>query len=452
MSISIQVALRIVAAAGIGLLVGLEREWAHKQAGVRTFAITALLGTIAWQIAPVLAFLQLGVVVLIILLVNIYAFGKEDRFEITTSLSLAATNLLGMAAGADNFFLAFAGAIAIVALLSWKTELVTLSGKLTEAEIRGTLLLAFISLVVYPLLPAGPVDPWKVLDLRAVWLTVILVSGLRFINYILLRLFGERGVPYSSLLGGLVNSAATSLFLAEEMRADADMEGDAPGNMLLADAAMILRNWILVLLFSLPQGFQASLLTVIILLPMMIIAGGIAALAMWRSQRTRRPAQQQENQPDSKRTLAQETQEAQPGQEDAEKSPEHEQKRKRMLKSPLELSSVFVFGLLFLSLTVISGWARIVFGSIGFLVVVVVGTLASAASSAVLLGQELARGMVSGMPAAIAMFLATTVGLLENVVIFWAAGRKSAPAFRIVLLTLPIILVGGVAVLLLHIF
>ena len=31
----------------VGLLVGLEREWAQKAVGVRTFAIIALLGTLA---------------------------------------------------------------------------------------------------------------------------------------------------------------------------------------------------------------------------------------------------------------------------------------------------------------------------------------------------------------------------------------------------------------------
>jgi uncharacterized membrane protein YhiD involved in acid resistance len=35
-----EVALKIVIAIGIGFLVGLEREWAQKDVGVRTFAVT----------------------------------------------------------------------------------------------------------------------------------------------------------------------------------------------------------------------------------------------------------------------------------------------------------------------------------------------------------------------------------------------------------------------------
>jgi uncharacterized membrane protein (DUF4010 family) len=38
-------------ALGIGLVVGLEREWAHKEVGARTFAITTLLGVLASLLA-----------------------------------------------------------------------------------------------------------------------------------------------------------------------------------------------------------------------------------------------------------------------------------------------------------------------------------------------------------------------------------------------------------------
>ena len=472
MDISVQLALKIAASLAIGLLIGLERQWARKDAGVRTFALVALLGTCAWLIAPALAFAQFGLVVLVILLVNAYAFWESQKLQITTSVALALTNVLGIALGGGNFFLAFAGAVTIVALLSWKTELLTLSGKLTEVEIRGALLLVFISVVVYPLLPSQSVDPWKILNLRSVWLTVILVSWLKFINYILLRQFGERGIRYSSLLGGLVNSAAMALFLGQEVQANAHTEKEAPANMLLAGTAMIFRNWLLVLLFSLPQGLTHSLPTVIVLVPVMLLAGGMAGLALLRTRhdRSRVSSRQSlreatEKQPEREAepvqtqqttsgqqavqeiTPARSEQAAEPVRTKQDHSGQHAQpdqgkQKKQLIKSPLALGSVFGFGLLFLSLTVVSGAARVLFGSLGFLVVVVVGALASAASSAVLVGQELTKGLVGGTPAAIAMFLATVVGLLENVVIFWLVARKPATGTRMILFTLPAIAIG----------
>ena len=104
------------------------------------------------------------------------------------------------------------------------------------------------------------------------------------------------------------------------------------------------------------------------------------------------------------------------------------------------------FGVLFLWLTVLSGVVIRLFGTIGFLVIVVVGALASAASSSVLVGQQLRSGHVAGSPAAMAMFLATLVGLLENIVIFWLVTRIPGTSLRLLLLTAPIVLAGIVAV------
>jgi len=419
MDASLLLAIKVAASACIGLLIGLERQWAHKEAGVRSFAIATLLGTLTWLVAPTLALAQFAVVLLVILLVNVYSLWKEQSLQITTSLALAAANVLGILVGVGNFFLAFTCAIIIAALLTWKTELVTLSSKLTVTEIRAALLLGFIAAVVYPLLPDHAIDPWNVLNPRSVWLTVIIVSGLSFVNYVLLRLFGERGIRYSMVLGGLVNSAAMAVLLAQEIKDDAGAAAEAPTNILLSDLAMILRNWALVVLFAFPQGLQAALPTVLVLVPMIVAAGAMAFFVILRSRKSK--------------------------QEDSQQS-EPQVPQKQLLQSPLELRSVFRFGVLFLTLTVVSGLATRLFGAIGFLVVVVVGALASAAASSVLVGQHLASGHVGSIPAAIAMFLATLVGLLLNVVIFWTVTRKSGLSARLLLFTVPIVLVGVVMV------
>jgi uncharacterized membrane protein (DUF4010 family) len=425
MESSVLLAIKVACSAGIGLLIGLEREWAHKEAGVRSFAIAALLGTLAWLVTPALALAQVAVVLLVILLVNAYALWKEHSLQVTTSLALAATNVLGILVGAGDFFLAFSSAIAIMALLSWKTELLTLSSQLTVAEIRATLLLGFIAAVVYPLLPDRAVDPWGVLNPRSVWLTVIIVSGLSFVNYLLLRRFGARGMRYSMLLGGLVNSAAMALLLGQMVRGDAHTAAEAPADLLLADLAMILRNGALVVLFALPGGLPASLPTVVVLAPMLLAGAALVTVLLLHASKS--------------------------GQE--EPQPEGGQgSQKRLLRSPLELRSVLVFGALFLTLTVVSGLAERLFGAIGFLAVIVIGALASAASSSVLVGQHLSGGHLAGTPAAIAMFLATVVGLLLNVAILWTTTRKASLSTRLVWYTGPMVLAGLVTAALVAVF
>ncbi|HEY6408790.1 MAG TPA: DUF4010 domain-containing protein, partial [Ktedonobacteraceae bacterium] len=313
-------AAKVAASASIGLVIGLEREWAHKEAGVRSFAIAALLGTLAWLVSPVLAYVQLGIVLAIIILVNLYSLQKEQTLEITTSLALAVTNVLGILVGTGSFFIAFTCAIVITALLSWKTELVTFTSKLTVAEIRGTLLMAFLIAVVYPLLPDNYVDPWHIVNPRAIWLTVIIVSALNFVNYVLLRQFGMRAIRYSAFLGGFVSSAATCAVLGEELKASPEFAVVAPAAFLLADIAMLVRNGILVAIFSWAAGSQGSIAVIIVLGPMALVAAIIIAVTYLRSGRKR--------------------------QAPSKSSP---------LTSPLALRSVLIFGLLFFSLTVFSG-------------------------------------------------------------------------------------------------
>ena len=402
---------KITASVCLGMLIGLEREWARKEAGVRSFALVSLLGTLSWLVSPTLAFIQVGIVVVIIIVANAYSLYKDEPLLITTSLALAVTNILGMLVGMEQFFTAFACAIVITALLLWKTELVAFTSKLTVTEIRGTLLMGFITFVVYPLLPPGFIDPWHIVNPRSIWITVIVVSALNFVNYILLRQLGMKGLRYSAILGGLVNSAATAVLLGEELKANPDLAPTAPTDFMLADLAMILRNGALVAIFSWVVGPQTSLAVLLILGPMAVVAGAISLIILLST----KPKTQLPNQ-------------------------------KPALTSPLAIRSVLRFGLLFFSLTIISGLAQRLFGSLGFLVVVVLGALASAASSAVLVGTQVQLHMLAPDAAALAMYFASLVGLVENVVIFYTVTRQPAISLRLALFSLLIALSGGVAI------
>src|SRR5207248_9189804 len=120
------------------------------------------------------------------------------------------------------------------------------------------------------------------------------------------------GVRYSAMLGGLVNSAAVSILLGEQLKADPDAAETLPANLLLADCAMILRNGVLVAMFSWPGEAAASIATLLVLGPMMVTAALLALLSLLRVE--------QKNQPSS---------------------------RPLPLRSPLDLRSVLRFSALF---------------------------------------------------------------------------------------------------------
>ena len=78
MDTSLLLAEKVAASTAIGLLIGLEREWAHKETGVRSFTIATLLGTLAWIVSPALAFVEVSAVLVIIILVNVYSLAQDQ--------------------------------------------------------------------------------------------------------------------------------------------------------------------------------------------------------------------------------------------------------------------------------------------------------------------------------------------------------------------------------------
>jgi uncharacterized membrane protein (DUF4010 family) len=46
-------------------------------------------------------------------------------------------------------------------------------------------LLSILAIVVYPALPKGAIDPYGSVEPRAAWITVILMAGIGFVNYVL---------------------------------------------------------------------------------------------------------------------------------------------------------------------------------------------------------------------------------------------------------------------------
>ena len=74
-----------------------------------------------------------------------------------------------------------AGALAVVVtiILASRTKVHDwINNVLTDEEIRDGLMLLAAALVILPLLPERPVDPWGVVDLRKLWTLAVLVMAI----------------------------------------------------------------------------------------------------------------------------------------------------------------------------------------------------------------------------------------------------------------------------------
>lgn len=145
-----EVATKLALSLAIGLLIGLEREWAQKAAGVRSFAITALLGTLTALASMGLVLVAFVGLCLLILLMNAHFFLKRDSLEITTSVTLLVTLTLGVLIGEGHYFTATSAAILITLLLSFKAGFSAFTGTLQLEEIRAAVLIGLLSFVIYP--------------------------------------------------------------------------------------------------------------------------------------------------------------------------------------------------------------------------------------------------------------------------------------------------------------
>jgi MgtC family/Domain of unknown function (DUF4010) len=212
--IPLDVATKLALSLGVGLFAGFEREWSRKDVGVRTFALTALLGTLSSLISVQFSLACLGAVALVIGLVNGRALLLRQNLEITTSVSLLIDFVLGVLIGLGHVFTPVASALLLTLILSLKSELSSFAGGLRPEEIRSAVLLGLIGFVIYPLLPDRFIDPWKLINPRESWITVIVIAAIGFINYVLPRIYSDRGLLYTAVLGGLVNSTATIAELA----------------------------------------------------------------------------------------------------------------------------------------------------------------------------------------------------------------------------------------------
>jgi uncharacterized membrane protein (DUF4010 family) len=218
----------------IGLLIGGQREAAQRDAahsdpslgtppGLRDFLVIALAGGVCgilgvpWLTAPVL--------VSITALLAVFHF--EDRLHrrgITTELSAVGTFALSyLAASAAPSFaepVAIAMTLIVVVFLETKRYIQQLLRQtISVTEFNASLAFVGVVVVIYPLLPAGAYGPYAFFDPRQVWKFVILISSISYVGYFLEKFLGqEKGLFYTSVLGGLASTTAATLLFARESK------------------------------------------------------------------------------------------------------------------------------------------------------------------------------------------------------------------------------------------
>src|SRR6185436_19930841 len=172
---------RLLVALAVGLVVGLERERARdaerprRWAGLRSFGLTSLLGGVALQTGSPVVVGIAGMAVTLLALVVAWRAREPDP-GLTTVIALV---------------LAFA--LGTTALLALRARLHGLARRLfSDRELQNALVLGVSALLVLPLLPDRPVDPFGAVSPFDVWKLVVVVMAVGALGALAQRLVRPR--------------------------------------------------------------------------------------------------------------------------------------------------------------------------------------------------------------------------------------------------------------------
>jgi uncharacterized membrane protein (DUF4010 family) len=267
--------LGFAVALAIGILIGIERERSkgvgpeRDVAGVRTFSLAALVGAISFTLGGAMLFAVFALVLGALIAMG-YRKTRDTDPGLTTEVALVATALLGALATREQL-LSAALAVLIAIILAARTRLHNwIHNALTETEINDGLMLLAAALIVLPLAPSEPLDPWGIASPRKLWSLVVLIMAINALGYIALRTIGPRiGLVLAGLLSGFVSSTATIGAMGSRTREHPELHAGAVAGAAASSVATVIQLALFTSLVSWPVFLK-------LIAP--LAGGGIAAL------------------------------------------------------------------------------------------------------------------------------------------------------------------------------
>ncbi|MDD5336349.1 MAG: MgtC/SapB family protein [Rhodoferax sp.] len=250
--------LGLCVALGIGLLIGAERERrkssgpTRNAAGIRTFAVSALLGAVGVILG---GGLLLAVIALLVGAGTWVAYRRTCDLDpgITTEFALLLTCLLGGLAIQDSALAAAIGALLAVLLAARDRLHHFVRSVLTAQELHDILLFSAVALIVLPLAPDRFIGPFDALNPRAMAGLVVLMMAISALGYVAMRSVGPRyGLPLAGFAAGFVSSTATIYAMGERASKQGALRNGAVAGALLSSIATILQMTVVIGLIRAP--------------------------------------------------------------------------------------------------------------------------------------------------------------------------------------------------------
>jgi uncharacterized membrane protein (DUF4010 family) len=286
----------------------------------------------------------------------------------------------------DHTLVAISIAVIIALVLAFKGELHGFVRTMSPEDIRVTLKFALVAAVILPLLPNRTVDPWDLFNPFQIWLLVVLVSGIGFSGYVMMKVMGaSRGINLTGIFGGLASSTATTISFSSASREYPEMATQYARAVLLASTVMFPRIIILILVIHPPLALK-----VLIPLLVMMLTGLFYILVVLRNEKNKEEAV----------------------------SPDFE------ITYPLKLSTAIKFGLFFALIIVAVEVAQRYLGSSGIYLTSLIAGLTNVDVISLSLSRLTSTSQLSLEVASVAVVIAALVNTVTKGVIAYVSGTK----------------------------
>ena len=268
--------LRLLVSIGIGVVIGLERQYnamkehANGYFGIRTFTFYALLGCVSvlfyFLFSPwIYITLFLGLVILTA--VAYWQTALNGDRGLTTEVTALLTFVLGSMATYGLISFSLMLTVIVVVLLSSKFKIKTFVGKITAEELYAFIRFVVLALLIFPFLPDVNFGPYEVLNPKEIGGVVLLTSALGFSGYILIKTLGNRrGILLGGLLGGLVSSTSITWVYSKKSKEDPSLSASCATAILGASSILYIRVGVWTALFHAPLFRSLAVYLILLLL------------------------------------------------------------------------------------------------------------------------------------------------------------------------------------------
>ena len=377
----------------IGLLIGLERERnPSAKAGLRTFALVSIFGTLSAMIAskaelPWLMVAGLCLVGIMIIAAYFNSPAEDHDPGTTTVAALLLCYSLGVLIWYGQSMLAIMLAVTTTTLLYFKPELRGMTQRMTRRDLVSILQFLVLTFIILPILPDQNYGPYGVFNPYQAWMMVVLISGLSLAGYVALHWSGNRYGPILlGFLGGIVSSTATTLAYARHGRDNDSMLNLSATVILIASEVVLVRLLVISAVIA-PEMLKS------LLIPMGtgLVFGMIAIFIGWKKLHS-----------------------------DAELP-------KPTSANPTELPAALSFALIYVAVLIGAAWLSDIFGNKGLYTVAAISGLTDVDAITLSSLRLFDLGNLSANHAAISIAIAfLTNMLLKFGLVFFIGGRQLA--------------------------